>query len=342
MNAPPDTPTPLPQAVSAFGLRSPIESRFLPEGLMNRNWRLHSAVGSFALKELRDIDATRARRNLAVLARLAETGLPIPVPIAAADAEDWVVEIDDRAFYLFPWIEGVRIPGLDLTMSQTAELGDLLGRLHSRLNDSSTGMPRAELGQSTACTVQNAYDQLDRFEAAIADRTCRDAFDDKAAEVLRRRRHLIDAHCSSRPADAVPAAPIGWVHGDFHSTNLLWNQGHVAGILDWDRIKVQPLGEEVVRAALLHFKDDDGRLDLQRAAAFIDGYRGVVSISDDAIADALQRLWWRHLTSFWILRYHYDRAEYSCDYLLEPRENLLHWWTDNRDEVESAFTGSAR
>ena len=342
MNAPPDTPTFPPEAVSAFGLRSPIESRFLPEGLMNRNWRLDTAEGSFALKELRDIDAAQARRNLAVLVRLAETGLPIPIPIAAADAEDRVVEIDGRAFYLFPWIEGERIPGLDLSMSQTAELGMMLGRLHSRLNDSSTGLPQPELGQSTACTVRNAYDRLDRFEAVIADRTRRDAFDDKAAEVLRRRRRLIDAYRGSRPADAVPAAPIGWVHGDFHSTNLLWNQGRVAGILDWDRIRVQPLGEEVVRAALLHFKDDDGHLDLRRGAAFIAGHRGVVSISDDAIADALQRLWWHHLTSFWILGYHYDRADFSCDYLLEPRENLLHRWTGDRDEVESAFTGGAR
>jgi homoserine kinase type II len=340
MNAPPDTPTFPPEAASAFGLRPPIASRFLPEGLMNRNWRLDTAEGAFALKELRDIDPMRARRNLAVLARIAATGLPIPVPIAGVGgAEDRVVEIDGRAFYLFPWIEGVRIPGLDLPLSRIEELGALLARLHACLNGPSTGLPRAELGQSAVRTALDAYDQLDRFEAVIADRPCRDAFDEKAVEFLRRRRLLIAAHGGSWPGHAVPVAPIGWVHGDFHSTNLLWNDGRVAGILDWDRIDVQPLGAEVVRAAVLHFKDDAGRLDLPRVAAFIAGYRGVVPISAHAIADALRRLWWHHLTSVWILRYHYDRADSSCDHLLEPRENLLYWWTQHRDGVESAFIG---
>lgn len=335
-------PTPPPEALSAFGL-SPIACRFLPEGLMNRNWRIDTAEGSFALKELRDVDASQARRNLGTLARLAATGLPVPVPVTgvgATGADDLVVEIGSLACYLFPWVEGVRTPGLDLTMTQVKGLGMLLGRLHEQLNDPSTGLPRTGPDSSTVRSVENAYDQADRFAAIIANRPRQDSFDERAAEALRRRRLLLDAHRESRPNDAVPDVPTGWIHGDFHSTNLKWKAERVAGILDWDRLRVQPLGEEVVRAALLHFKDDDGRLDLERVAAFTGGYRSVVPISTDAIADALHRLWWHHLTSFWILWYHYDRADFSCDYLLEPRERLLHWWTGNRNEVRSAFSAT--
>jgi homoserine kinase type II len=306
---------------------------------MNRNWRLDTAEGSFALKELLDLDAPRARRNLAVLAPLAETGLPIPVPVSGPGG-DPVVEIEDRAFYLFPWIAGTRITGLDLTANQIEDLGALLGRVHSQLNEPSIGLPSGEAGPSKVRSTSEAFDQAERFEAVIAGRPNRDAFDERAAELLRRRLLLLDAHSGSRPSATLPQVPTGWIHGDFHSTNLLWSDGRVSAVLDWDRLRVQPFGEEVVRAALLHFKADDGHLDLQRIAAFIASYRGVIPISADALADALHRLWWHHLTSFWILWYHYDRSDSSCDYLLEPRENLLHWWTTHREEVRAAFTGS--
>jgi homoserine kinase type II len=333
-----DTPATPPEVLSAFGLGPASESRFLPDGLMNRNWRVDTAEGFFALKELLDVDALQARRNLAVLAGLAKSGLPIPVPVAGPGG-DPVVEIEGRIFYLFPWIEGARIPGLDLTTTQIDGLGVLLGRLHSNLNDPSLGLPANEIVTSKVVTEHDAHDRADRFAAVIAARPHRDAFDDKAAEALRRRRDLIDAHRGSRPSVTVPDVPTGWVHGDFHSTNLLWNDGRVAAVLDWDRLRAQPLGEEVVRAALLHFKSDDGQLDLSRVAVFIESYRSVVPLGADALDDALQRLWWHHLTSFWILGFHYDRADFGCDHLLEPREHLLHWWTAHREEVRSAFIG---
>lgn len=331
---------PPPEALSAFGLSPARESRFLPDGLMNRNWRLDTAEGSFALKELLDIDAQQARRNLAVLAPLAGTGLPIPVPVSGPGG-DPVVEIDGRAFSLFPWVVGERITGLGLNPKQIEDLGALLGRLHSRLSEPSIGLPSGEADTSKVRSAQEAYDQADRFEAVIATRPQRDAFDEQAVELLRRRRLLLDAHGDSRPSETLPDVPTGWIHGDFHSTNLLWSEGRVSAVLDWDRLRVQPFGEEVVRAALLHFKADDGHLDLQRVAAFIASYRRVVPISADALTDALHRLWWHHLTSFWILWYHYDRTDFSCDHLLEPRENLLHWWTEHREEVRAAFTGRA-
>jgi homoserine kinase type II len=331
---------PPPEALSAFGLSPARESRFLPAGLMNRNWRLETAEGSFALKELFDIDAPQARRNLAVLASLAGTGLPIPVPVSDPDG-DPVVEIEGRAFYLFPWVAGERITGLELTKNQIEDLGALLGRLHSQLDEPSVGLPSGEPGPSKARSASEADGQADRFEAIIAGRPHTDAFDEQAAELLRSRRVLLDAHGDSRPSTTRPDVPTGWIHGDFHSTNLLWSDGRVSAVLDWDRLRVQPYGEEVVRAALLHFKADEGHLDLQRVAAFIASYRSVVPISAAALADALHRLWWHHLTNFWILGYHYDRVDFSCDHLLEPRENLLRWWTEHREEVRAAFTGRA-
>ncbi|MGK5543375.1 hypothetical protein ACSNOH_01320 [Streptomyces sp. URMC 127] len=45
----------LSRIASVYGLGEIVEARYLADGLMNRNWCLRSARGSFALKEIVDI-----------------------------------------------------------------------------------------------------------------------------------------------------------------------------------------------------------------------------------------------------------------------------------------------
>lgn len=61
----------LPALSDAFGLGAVSDRRFLAHGLMNRNWRLVTATGVYALKEITDVPLSKARRNLAVLVDLA-------------------------------------------------------------------------------------------------------------------------------------------------------------------------------------------------------------------------------------------------------------------------------
>lgn len=50
-------------AVRGFGLSDPIEAWPLAEGLMNRNWRVRTREGGWAVKQIMDIDADSARRQ---------------------------------------------------------------------------------------------------------------------------------------------------------------------------------------------------------------------------------------------------------------------------------------
>lgn len=66
---------------------------FLAHGLMNRNWRLDTDSGTYAVKEITDVPLPKVRRNLSALAGLAGDGIPAPAPLAA-DTGDLVAEID--------------------------------------------------------------------------------------------------------------------------------------------------------------------------------------------------------------------------------------------------------
>ncbi|MFF4504604.1 phosphotransferase [Streptomyces sp. NPDC001401] len=183
---------------------------------------------------------------------------------------------------------------------------------------------------------EQAVEKSHRLTAAVADKGTGSLFDEAAAAALDRRRELISKQADGRPQQVAPEGAHGWTHGDMQYRNLLWDGEELAAVLDWDRVGVRPYAEEVARTAQVQF-GVDGVFDLARVSAFVGGYRSVMPLEDSALADGVRRLWWKRMTDFWQLEFHYDRGDFSCDELFTADEVLLHWWTDRLDQVEDAF-----
>jgi hypothetical protein len=83
----PSTPliptTDLDTIVGAFGLGDVREAVYLATGLVNRNWRLTTDTGRYALKQIIDVWLPTARRNLHALAGLSAHGIPPARPCRA-------------------------------------------------------------------------------------------------------------------------------------------------------------------------------------------------------------------------------------------------------------------
>ena len=119
---------------------------------------------------------------------------------------------------------------------------------------------------------------------------------------------------------------------------MIWAHGRVAAVLDWDRLAVRPYAEEVARTAQSQF-GTSGRFDLDRVNAFTTGYRRVIPLTDGDLSAALTRLWWRRMTDFWQLDFHYGRGNHDLDASFVEDERRLHWWTDHAADVRAAVTG---
>ncbi|MEU3408855.1 phosphotransferase [Streptomyces sp. NPDC006670] len=240
----------LPTLSSAFGLGEVRDQQFLAHGLMNRNWRLVTAAGVCALKEITDVPLPKARRNLAVLVDLAREGIPVPAPLADASG-DLVVEVGGHGYCVLPWVDGEHLQGTDLPLDQVRDLGALLGRLHEGLRRYGPG-PVPE--QAPVAKVRDVA-EADRAAAALVSRLPADPvtdLDKAAAEALHSRRGLLARYAGARPDGEVPAGPYGWTHGGFQYRNLLRRDGRVVAVLDWDRHGARPYGEEVARSAQVH------------------------------------------------------------------------------------------
>ncbi len=331
----------LAELIKEFDLGDVVDWRHLTDGLMNVNWRLDTPAGPFALKRVTDVPLDRLRRNLAVLPALAEGGIPVIVPVVASSG-GVVVEVGRSGYCLFSWARGAHVRGVDLPLPQVRRLGAILGKLHLALRHAAEIGALAAVPDSLAADVvtpERASEKADRLAAAARAHGTGDAFDGAALDALAKRRVLLAEYAALRPEGDVPAGPYGWTHGDFQYRNLLWAEGELTAVLDWDRLGVRPYAEEVVRTAQVQF-GVEGVFDLKRVAAFVSGYRSVVPLEPAALLDGARRLWWKRMTDFWQLEFRYGRGDHSCDNLFIADEALLHWWTERLDNVERAFGGA--
>ncbi|MCG7523368.1 phosphotransferase [Streptomyces sp. OfavH-34-F] len=328
----------LAELIKEFDLGDVVDWRHLADGLMNVNWQLDTPRGTFALKRVTDVPLDRLRRNLAALPDLAEAGIPVVVPVVGSSG-GVVVEVGGSGYCLFPWARGAHVRGVDLPLAQVRRLGTVLAKLHLALGHAAeTGVLSVVPVSLTAdvVTPEQVSEKADRLAAAARAHRSGDSFDTAALDALARRRVLLAEYAAMRPEGDVPAGPYGWTHGDFQYRNLLWADGELVAVLDWDRLGVRPYAEEVVRTAQVQF-GVEGVFDLERMATFVAGYRSVIPLEPAALLDAARRLWWKRMTDFWQLEFHYDRGDRSCDDLFIADEALLNWWTERLDVVERAF-----
>ncbi|MBW5423518.1 phosphotransferase [Streptomyces sp. BG9H] len=304
---------------------------------MNRNWRISTSRGCFAVKQIIDVPPGTVRRNLGTLSALATDGIPVCTPLVNTSG-DTVAEIDGRGYCVIEWVDGAHVRGSDLPLDQVALLGEQLARIHRALAENAPAPVPAVPPVAEVTGAAKAVAAADRYLATVTALDDPTAFDRSVAEAMEARKQLLGKYGDLHPLGEVPAGPYGWTHGDFQYRNILWRQGHVAAVLDWDRLRVRPYAEEVTRTAQVQF-GVEGRFDLERVSAFVSGYRRVIDLSAEDLADGVRRLWWKRMTDFWQLCFHYKRGDDSFDDLFLDDEALLHWWTGRLDEVQVAMTG---
>jgi Ser/Thr protein kinase RdoA (MazF antagonist) len=328
----------LAAVADAFDLGEITESpQYLADGLMNRNWRIGTGRGRFAVKQVLDVPLEAARRNLGTLSALAADGIPVCTPLISTSG-DTVAEVEDRGYCVIEWVNGAHVRGSDLPLDQAALPGERLGHIHQALAANSPAPVPAAPPAAKVTPVAKALEAANRYLATVAALDAPSAFDHAVAEAMEQRKQLLGKYGDLHPAGEAPAGPYGWTHGDFQYRNILWHRGQVAAVLDWDRLRVRPYAEEVTRTAQVQF-GVEGRFDLERVSAFVSGYRRVVDLSAEDLADGVRRLWWKRMTDFWQLSFHYKRGDDGFDDLFLDDEALLHWWTDRLDEVQAAMTG---
>jgi homoserine kinase type II len=329
--------SPLAALLRRYGIADALGFRPLDEGLLNRSFAVRTGSGPVFLKHYLDQDPKAIRAQHAATAALAARGLPAVPPLRDL-AGRTLSRSGARLFALFPWVEGEHRPGLTLDLQRCRELGALLGRMHRALAEILG--PVAQPLFQPSNTVDEARAIALRLLALLRGRPVREGIDDLAEFRLVERLGLLARLAHRRPPDR-SRLTVGHVHGDFHGLNVFHRPDESIGaVIDWDRLGVQPYGEELVRSALIFFVDPhDGRLDLPRVREYVHGYLATRPWMADELPAAVHRLWWERLTDFWMLTWRYERHDARTDEQFPAASALVVWWTHHYEKVLDAFCG---
>lgn len=174
---------------------------------------------------------------------LEEKGYPVPGIVGTRDENNSMLQLNGRAYELFHFIHGTRF---DRTPAQALMIGEALGRFH-RLLAGHRSAYEPKVGSFHAAS------DIDGMLALIAPSVnAANPHTDKLAmnqtvDFLRRAYH--DA------AERVNQAGYrSWqriiLHGDWHPGNLLFHDGRIAAVLDFDSSRLEPRAVDVANAAL--------------------------------------------------------------------------------------------
>lgn len=203
-------------------------------------------------------------------------GLPVSAPVPALNG-DLQVELGGCSVGLQSVVEGSMLDTDDLAQVHAA--GAMLAKLHLGMAEYPHDRSLGPGGQADPTLMRT---RVERWLGATPEHLLR------LSEWLRRG-------LDSLPPDAT--LPVGLVHLDFRSANVLWDRDRVTAILDFEEAGVDYLVNDLAKAAVLlgtRFRGW-GPVSLETHATFAAGYRTIRELSAAEVAWLQPLVLWRTL-----------------------------------------------
>lgn len=220
-----------------LGLGEFIDHAGIAAGMQNSNYFVTTAAGRFVLTLFEHIETRSLDFYLALMAHLANRGIPCPQPLADAQGLRWRTLAGKPAALL------TCLPGSALEVPSAAhcrELGAMLANLH---------LAGAELPKPLANPCGGAWRQA--CAAALLP------------VVTPAERSLLAAELAFQSAQDFSALPRGIIHADLFRDNVLWDScGRLSGVLDFYFAGEDALLFDLAVVANDWCADDDGLAEL--------------------------------------------------------------------------------
>lgn len=159
-------------------------------------------------------------RQAKIMQSLADTEVPVPPILWYGDE----AEFFGRPYFVDGFVEGFKLSDVNLPREESKRLARLAVAKLAALHRVPWEPRRSAWGEPAPLT-----EEMKRLDHLLD----RDTLDPKAVG----RAHEIRARLrSSIPADA----RVGLVHGDFQFSNILFNEGRVVALIDWEIALVGP------------------------------------------------------------------------------------------------------
>jgi Ser/Thr protein kinase RdoA (MazF antagonist) len=178
-----------------------------------------------------------------LMLRLTSLEYPVPRLVGTRGENNSLLQLLGHTYELFEYVTGERFDG---SAEQTREAGAALAQLHRALRDHKPAHPGPAGSFHNAPGVPKKLRRIPRAIHTVDPGVEEQAIMD-VCEYLYRAYREASQRASEMGFDDAPA---GIIHGDWHPGNLIFRDGGVAAVLDFDSSRFEPIAADAANAAL--------------------------------------------------------------------------------------------
>ena len=240
----------------AFELGDVTRYQAIAAGTINSNFAVETDRGKWFVRVNEGKSEVDVAWEARLVGELAAGGVVTPPPIAARDGRAYAPLAGARGKWVsvFPWREGTHLAATEVTTERAAELGAALASLHV------VGLELpASWRRGSIYDHDHLVGRFKRFEDVLDPQLAR------AIDVIGEELAIVgQAHATRARATA------GIIHGDLFRDNVLWQDGRLVAILDFEQASGGSLAYDI--AVCINDWCWDGRPRFDLASALLQGY----------------------------------------------------------------------
>lgn len=205
---------------------------------------------------------------------LASKNFPLPHLIGTKEHNNSMLKIADAIYEVFEFVEGRAYDG---AIESTTDAGRTLALYHTLVHEYHPEWepPRGHYHDSK--TVREALPRI--ADLLVMTPSARD-HREELLRVVGRLRETYDAAAAAVNQIGMPTWELQIVHSDWHPGNMIFDEGHVVAVIDYDAARVRPRVMDIANGCLQFSMITGGRnlsawearTDTDRARAFLRGY----------------------------------------------------------------------
>lgn len=216
--------------------------------------------------------------------KLDKKGFPVTKLVETLDEDNTILQLENHIYELFEFAAGVRYDG---SSEATRDAGKQLARFHRSLSDFDSQLKPLRGSFHDSTSVRHQLKLVSNSSVGS----------DKA-----KLFNIADVLASLYNNSSVRVNQLGFdswdeqvVHGDWHPGNMLFSEGKINAVLDFDSVKlaatVTDLANGMLQFSIIGDRPNPAEwpehLDEEKLIDFLGGYREVIGLGDDKVSSLL-------------------------------------------------------
>jgi Ser/Thr protein kinase RdoA (MazF antagonist) len=221
-------------------------------------------------------DLQRVAFAHAVQQHLAQRSFPVTSLLTTTDEQTTILSLENHIYEFFRFVTGSRYDG---SIEATREAGRQLALFHKHLAD---------------FAARDEHSPWCFHDSALVRRHLKLISADKRTEVSRKMQTVAEELLLRYDKSSAHVNELGFaswkrqvVHGDWHPGNLLFSDGKIVAVVDFDSIRIAPPATDLANGMLQFSIIADrpnpaewpAHFDRDRVLQFFDGYREIIKLS---------------------------------------------------------------